>query len=340
MKLSEYLKSNSITFIIHLICMIMLASFLFATGNSFATIGLILFAWLVIAVLFYAVTYTQRNHYFRSVFSLLDSLDKRYLIGEVMPDGFRIEDIKYREIIRKSNKAVVEAIHKLEEEQRDYQEYIESWVHEIKAPLTSIHLICANHKDDHTRKILTELSKVDNYVETVLVYAKSSQVHIDYMIQEYPLKEIILETIARNQQYLIQNQMQIDLRCESETVFCDKKWLEFILAQLLLNAVKYRKGISGTIVFSSQEHSEYTTLIVQDFGIGISRTDLSRVFEKGFTGNNGRSAAGLEKATGMGLYLCKKLCINLGLDISIESIENEYTKVLITFPKNSSLTKM
>lgn len=340
MKIVEYLKSKSLAFIIHFISMVILSFFLLAVGNTPETVRLILYAWFIIAIFFYATDYVQKNNYFKSIFSLLEHLDKRYLIGEVMPDSFRIEDINYREIIRQSSKSVIEAIHKIENEQRDYQEYIESWVHEIKTPLTSIHLICTNHKDENTRKILMELSKVDNYVDTALFYAKSNQVHSDYLIKECDLKEIILETIARNQQYLIQNQIKIDIDCDTELVFCDKKWLEFILTQLLLNAVKYKKGDTGAIVFSVQKRTDNTSLIIQDYGIGIAKTDISRVFEKGFTGNNGRTAVGMEKATGMGLYLCKKLCNNLGLAIDIQSVPNEYTKVYITFPKNSLITKL
>ncbi|MDD3251813.1 MAG: sensor histidine kinase [Lachnospiraceae bacterium] len=340
MKISEYLKSKSLIFMIHFICMLLLSFFLLAVGNTLETAGIILSAWFLIAGLFFVVDYRQRDHYFRSLFSLLNHLDKRYLIGEMMPDSFRIDDKKYKQIIQKSNKSVMEAIHIIEDTGKDYQEYIESWVHEIKTPLTSIHLICANHKDENTRKILVELSKVDNYVETVLFYAKSNQVHNDYMIKEYSLKEMILETIAKHQQYLIQNQMNIKIDCEAATVPCDKKWMEFILTQLLLNAVKYKKGETGTIVFSNQKGSDHTTLIVQDFGIGIPESDLSRVFEKGFTGQNGRTGAGLTKATGMGLYLCKKLCVNLGLDIKIDSVFGEYTNVLITFPKSSHITKV
>lgn len=340
MKRLEYLKDKSLTIIIHLTSMLILSFFLLAVGNALGTICIILFAWFMIVIIFYTFDYTQRNQYLRSVFSLLEHLDKRYLVGDVMPESFHIEDKKYREIIRKSNKSVIEAVHTIEQQQRDYKEYIESWVHEIKIPLTSVHLICANHKEENTRRILMELSKVDNYVETVLFYAKSNEVHNDYMIKEYSLKEIVLETIARNQQYLIQNKMKIDINCESETVFCDKKWLEFILTQLLFNAVKYKKGETGSIIFSNHKSPEYTTLMIQDFGIGIAETDILRVFEKGFTGNNGRSGAGLEKSTGMGLYLCKKLCINLGLSIDIQSVQNEYTNVTITFPKSSLITKV
>lgn len=340
MKITEYLKSKSLTLLLCFISMGILSFFLLAVGNSLGTVSLVLFAWFIITILFYTIDYWQRNRYFQSIISLMDQLDKRYLIGEVMPDSFRIDDRKHREIIRKSNKSVIEAIHQIEDKQCDYREYIESWVHEIKTPLTSIHLICTNHKDDITRKILMELSKVDNYVDTALYYSKSDQVHTDYLIKECDLKEIILETIARNQQYLIQNQMKININCKAESVFCDKKWLEFILTQLLLNAVKYKKGDTGTIVFSAEKNSDCTVLIVQDFGIGIAETDISRVFEKGFTGNNGRSAVGMEKATGIGLYLCKKLCINLGLGIDIQSVQNNDTKVCITFPKSSLITKM
>lgn len=340
MRLRDYCRSRQLAFFIQLCAAFLLTFFLLAVGNSWNSILLILLVWLLTLLIYYGVDYVQRARYFRAVEETLAHLEKKYLLGELLPDSFRLEDCFYKELLQKSNKAVIEAIHQVERERQDYQEYMESWVHEIKGPLTTAYLICTNEKNAACRKILPELMKMDHYIDTALVYAKSEQVEKDFCVKAYDLKVLVMEAIVRNQQYLIQNHMQVFVNLESETIFSDQKWVLFILTQLLLNGAKYRKEEGGRISFTKASASEQIILSVRDEGIGIPGEDIDRVFEKGFTGKNGRTEAGLRKASGMGLYLCKKLCTNLGLTISIESVYGEYTEVQITFPRSSYLTKL
>lgn len=340
MRLSAYLRSRSMIILLQILGLFFLVFFLYLTGNSKGTLEMICLAWLFGHGAFYGISYFWKKKYFDTVEDLLEHLEKRYLIGEVMPDSFGLEDQIYRRIIRRSNQSVMEAIDKLERQRQDYQEYMESWVHEIKAPLSAAHLICENQKNEVTRSILTELSQMDHDIETALFYAKSDQIENDYCIKEYDLREIILEAIERNRQCLIQNQMKVEMQIEPVSIFGDKKWLVFLLTQIMLNAVKYKKEGAGTIGFLTVKETDSILLSVKDDGIGIPKEDLPRIFEKGFTGKNGRTPVGMERASGIGLYLCKKLCKGMGMELYAASVQGEFTEMTLIFPKNSYITKL
>lgn len=337
MRLVDYLKDKVMVILLNLLMLFLLCCFLLTAHNTVNTIIIIILTWIFVLILFFGVDYYCRAAYFKSLDTLLNRLDKRYLIAEVMEKSYRLEDKKYREILRKSNKSVIEKITELEDEQQDYKEYIESWVHEIKLPLTAMELICDNHKDDVTRKLQAEITKVDNFVEMVLFYARAEKVYQDYLIQEINLESIIYELIARNKMYLIQNQMAIEVDCRDVRVSSDKKWLSFILNQLLINAVKYKKPGVGSLNFRSDFDEQVVRLVVEDSGIGIKDSEIGRIFDKGFTGTNGRQD---KKATGIGLYLCEKLCKRLGIELTVESKVSEYTRLVLVLPRNTFLSKL
>lgn len=158
-----------------------------------------------------------------------------------MPESFGLEDRKYRELIRKSNKSVIERIHQMEQNQKDYREYIESWVHEIKAPITAIALNCENNRDERSRYLLVENRKVENYVDMALYYARMDAVYKDYMIAETNLQEVAQQVLLQNKYYLIQSHVKAEVACP-DTVYSDKKWIAFILNQLIQNSVKYGRS--------------------------------------------------------------------------------------------------
>ncbi|MTO10087.1 sensor histidine kinase [Turicibacter sanguinis] len=336
MRLGDYLKDKIMVILLNVFMLFLLCCFLLMVNNLFSTILIISIVWIVVLVTFLMVDFYRRSTYFNRLDKLLNGLNERYLIAEVMEKSYRLEDQKYREILRKSNKSVIEKINELEDEQTDYREYIESWVHEIKLPLTTMELICENHKDAVTRKVQSEIIKVEHFVEMVLFYARSEKVYQDYLIQELNLQSIIYDLIGRNKMYLIQNQMSVEVKC-ADLVCCDKLGLSFILNQLLVNAVKYKKPGGGQVRFWSECDDDFVRLVLEDDGIGIKESELGRIFDKGFTGSNGRNQA---KSTGMGLYLCDKLCKGLGIELSVESQIGEYTRMILIFPKQTFLSKL
>ena len=161
MRLSDYIKDKIMTYLLHLLCMILLTFFFYITGYNKNAVSLILFCWCLILILWTGVGYVRRKQYFTEAEHILEQADQRYLLGELLPPSSRLEDCLYRELILKSNKSVIERIRKIEDTQKEYREYIESWVHEIKAPITGIQLMCENHKDPVTRQIMLENKKIE-----------------------------------------------------------------------------------------------------------------------------------------------------------------------------------
>ncbi|MCM1498241.1 MAG: sensor histidine kinase [Clostridium sp.] len=363
MRLIDFLRDRGLLLLLHLVCMCVAAGFLNATGYGRANILLILIFWFMVLAVWLAVTYLQRRKYFQEMEQILEKVDQRYLLGELLPDSFRLEDRLYREMIRKSNKSVIERIRRIEDEQTDYREYIESWVHEIKAPITSISLICDNRRrfrptgeesEDRSIKaegtvqrsggqkktaddfgtISMENQRVENYVDMALYYARLENVYKDYLIRETNLQEVVNEVLGKNRLLLIWHHVQADVDC-ADSVYTDRKWIAFILNQLVLNSVKY---CSGTPVFHfyTKREKNGVNLILEDNGTGIPAEELSRIFEKGFTGSNGRNH---ERSTGMGLYLCRKLCDKLGIGITAESEYGTGTKMSLQFPISNYISR-
>lgn len=336
MRLGRYIWDKIGLLLLQLACMFLLGLYLWVTGNESVNILLTVICWLLILTGYLGWDYYHRKKYFDRIFRQLEGLDQRYLIGELLPDSWRLEDALYREILRCSGKSVIEKIHILEDEAKEYREYMESWIHEVKTPITAMSLICENHRDTYTDRMKYELGKVENEVERVLYFARSEQVYQDYMIREVNLREVVLAAIRRNKQYLIAADISIELKVEDRPVHTDGKWVEFLLNQIIGNSIKYKRkdGAGGVITISTQTAGSQVSLILEDNGIGIPADDRKRIFDKGFTGSNGRSRG---SSTGIGLYLCRKLCDKLEIGLRAESEEGAYTRMILTFPDSDHM---
>ncbi|MDD2978469.1 MAG: sensor histidine kinase [Hespellia sp.] len=334
----SYLKDKFLLLLLQAVCMCIMGVFLCLTGYPVADFWLILIAWFVILSAWLITNWLERRRYFQKMDRILEGLDQRYLLGELMPKSWHLEDKLYQGMIRKSNKAVIERIHQIEEEESDYKEYIEGWVHEIKAPITSISLICENRRkqgDSEYGTVGLENQKIENYVDMALYYARSEEVYKDYMIQETSLEAVVYEVLSKNRQFLIEHQIQAEVDCQDK-VYTDGKWISFLLNQMILNSVKY-KSEHPLLKIYTRKTEKSVLLILEDNGICIRKEELSRIFDKGFTGSNGRAH---ERATGMGLYICKKLSSKLGVDLRAESTWGKGTKMMIEFPISTYLSKM
>lgn len=332
MNFGEYLRDKIGIILLNLSCSLGLSVFLYAIGNSPGVIGLILVGWSMVFVGYITINYIRRNKYFSRIKSMLDGLEQKYLITEMIGQTHGLEDKEYVSILRRASKSMAEEVNYIKYDRQEYKEYIESWIHEVKLPIASIQLMCENNKTDVTRKILLELRKIENDVEKALYYARSNEVWKDYMIHKIDIDQIVTDVISKNMQFFIQNRTQIEKNCENTFAYTDGKWLEFIVNQILVNAVKYKKSNNPMIRIYSEELESATTLVIEDNGIGIKESEIHRIFDKSFVGSNGRKT---ERSTGMGLYLCKKLCDKLGLEIDAESEIDNYTKITIRFPKGS-----
>lgn len=334
MRLTDYIRDHAAVLLVHTAGILFLSIYLLLVGNGKTTVFLIAVIWIGSIVLFFAIDFYRRRNYFKRLKALLEELDNRYLIAEVMEPSAHLEDQIYREILRKSNKSVIEKINKLESSQKNYREYIETWIHEIKLPLTAAILICENNKGEESRRLLMELSKIEKQIQQALFYARMEYTSQDYIIHRVNLRNMVLEAISTNKPYFIQSGMQISLEISEENpieISTDEKWVEFMLDQVFSNCMKYKREENPSIRIYAKKGKNQVSLVIEDNGMGIAKEDIRRIFDKGFTGKNGRSS---KRSTGIGLYLCKGLCDRLGIGISCEAEEGVFTRMIFTFPES------
>ncbi len=281
----------------------------------------------------FLVEYYSKKNYYETIKSRIKELQEEYLIMEVLPKADFTEANILEEIIRDIGKSMLENVNKYKYLQEDYKDFIELWIHEIKIPIATSKMIVENNKNEITASIDEELDKIDNYTEQALFYARSNTVEKDYIVRKIQLKEIVNASILKNKAQLIQNKISIDIKDLEEIVYTDSKWCIFIINQIIQNSIKYSKKENRQIEIFSEEKKENIILHLKDNGIGIKESELTRVFEKGFTGENGRITG--KKSTGIGLYLCKKLCDKLCIGLELNSKKDEGTEVKLIFPKNS-----
>ena len=332
MSYKEYLKGNIGIILFNILSLIVLSVFLFCVGNKFKSILVIYIAWTGVLLIYLVIAYKKRKYHFDFVEKCICNIDKKYLISEVLEVPPFIDAEPYYYLLKKSSKSMREEINKEKLILKDYKEYIEQWIHEVKTPISLIKLIEENNRTTKSSAILMQLEEIDRYVEQALFYARSEDVEKDYLVKDVSLQSCVNNVITRNKQGFIINNIDIEIEDVDKSVYCDSKWLEFIFNQIIVNSIKYRNKINPKVKIYSQSIKNGTQLIIEDNGIGIPSDELERVFEKGFTGNIGRLNS---KSTGIGLYLCRKLCDKLGLAIDIQSEINGYTKVIITFPMGS-----
>ena len=321
---------NRIPFLLtNLICMVALIVFLLVCGNSISVVLLILVVWAVVLLSGLFLTYWKRKQQMQKLLDMAGWLSERYLISEVMELPEQAEDQVYYQLLKMAGKSMLEQIGEVRRERLEYKEYIERWIHEIKTPITAMKLLCENHRTDWTKELLLELEKTNRFTEQALYYARSEHTEKDYSVREMSLSQVVHQAIADNKYLLLQSGVRLEVEEMADTVYSDEKWVRFILNQLIANVVKYRSG-QPVLRFSTRRQQDQVILVVEDNGIGISPADLPRVFEKGFTGQNGRM---VQQSTGIGLYLCKRLCDKLGIGIAAES-SGQGTAISLAFHIN------
>ncbi len=270
MNITSFLRDKLMLYLLHLVCMMALGVFLLATGYPKDACLLIWICWILVLLVWTIYEYRKRKRYFSKMEAVLAQIDQHFLLGELMPFSERLEDRLYREMIRRSNGAVIERVHAAEKAKEDYREYIESWVHEIKAPITSVALMCENHKSEVTRSISRENGKIENLVDRTLYYARSDEVYKDYLIQETDLQAVAAEVVGRGKSYFIQNAVQVEINC-TDTVYTDRKWIAFILNQILQNSLKYRRETDAWIRIYTEREAHCVRLWSRTTASGLRR---------------------------------------------------------------------
>ena len=266
---------------------------------------------------------------YRESYKKLKFLEKNILNDlEDLPKSLDIRIDYYHKIIEK----LYEELEKLTQENRqkntDMVDYYSMWVHQIKTPIAAMNFLLDNEEVD--QKILQqELFKIERYVEMVLTYIRLDSISSDYVITKINLDEVVKESVKKYATIFINKKIKLNYVSHETMVISDKKWLSFAFEQILGNSVKYSSA-GGEITIETYENK----LVIEDNGMGIKEEDLPRIFEKGFTGFNGRYE---KKSSGLGLYLCKKTLDKLGHHIEISSKVGEGTRIEIIFPKEDTL---
>lgn len=239
----------------------------------------------------------------------------------------RIEE-EYQVIIERLYKLLKDNIQLVETAHSEQMEYYTMWVHQIKTPISAMRLALQSRDNPDGSIIDQELFKIEQYVEMALQYIKIKQLSSDLVIRKYSLKTIINTSVKKYAALIIYKKLSINAEEIDQTVLTDSKWLSFLIEQLLSNAVKY------TYHGGIRIYTEHKSLVIEDTGIGIYKEDMERIFEKGYTGFNGRMD---KKASGIGLYLVKKVADSLSLGIMIHSEVGVGTKAVLTFPEQEKI---
>ena len=240
---------------------------------------------------------------------------------ENLPSPKTLIEEDYTNLILNLNKEYKTYISKSDIAKSDMIDYYTMWVHQIKTPISAMKLLIQTSESEISSDLSSELFKIEQYVEMVLSYIRLGSNENDFVIKEYDLDNIVRQAIRKYAPLFIRKKINLDFQPTTYKVLTDEKWLVFVIEQLLSNAIKYTN--KGKISIYPLENKK---LVIEDTGIGISKEDIPRIFDKGFTGYNGRTD---KKATGLGLYLCKNILDKLSHKISIESEVGVKTKVIL-----------
>lgn len=317
--------------IVHIILTIMMVAVTEGTLILFqesVSVQLCVISYLVLVLVSIACyDYFRIREFYRHYEQSLKKLDKKYLIAELMKEPSFLQGRILKESLEDITKSMNDEINKHGRINEEFKQFVNIWVHEIKIPIAGMKLIVHNHKEGSARTLNMQIQRIDTYVEQVLYYLRSEVPQQDYVIQAYSLEEMIGTVIKDNRDSLILEHFSVENKVDNISVYTDKKWFSYILGQIISNGVKYAGMGNRVIRFTTRQHGENVTLEIWDNGMGIDQKDLPRIFEKSYTGSNGHQTTA---STGMGLYICQKLCQELGHSIQAESQKGAYTRILVT----------
>ena len=318
---AAFLRDRALSVAVAIVCAI-------AIGSVVAVLcagpdASVLAACIVLACAAFALTvdYARRRAFYRDLEQVVGDLDRTYYATALIEPPDFLEGRLAYEALQATGKAAADDVAAHKQQAEAYRDYIELWIHEIKTPIAAATLM-----------IKGELDRIEGYVEQALYYARSTSLVQDYAIRETSLAEAVREALRKHARFLIERGVAPTVDVDEDVrVFADVKWLAFVIGQLVANAGKYG---ASTLRFSVREEGAGTSdartvLEVADDGWGVPAGDVPRVFERAFTGENGRRAG---SSTGMGLYLVAELCAKMGLAVALASEEGEGTRVLLAFP--------
>lgn len=332
MNMKEYLWDQKMILLLEILFILVFSFMLTGFGiNAFAAIYVISIQG-IFFIFAMGYNFCRKHKFYSQLKKNQGRLEKKNIISGLIEEPDFLEGVLLYECLIECNKSMNDEILKYKNQSSAYREYVEMWIHEIKTPLAAEKLILENASLETAKALEEEIALVDYYLDQALYYARSTSAEKDYMVKQLDLHQIVDQAIRSNARRMIREKVKVEKEDLEFSIFSDEKWIEFILNQIIINAVKYRRDQNPVIHFSGREENEKVVLEISDNGIGISKKDLPKVMERGYTGTTGRI---YKKSTGMGLYLCRNLCRKLGIQFEIESEEGIGTTVRIGFPRNS-----
>lgn len=255
-----------------------------------------------------------------------------------------IEQKHIANMLKKLHKAYVNKIYKYEEIQKEYSNFINQWVHQMKTPVSVINLILQEENASEFKEVFDSIGeeneKISQGLNIMLYNARMNEFNHDFNVEYIDIVLILRKVVNDNKKLLIRNSIFPKIARQTAMVQTDKKWIYFVINQIVINAIKYTSVAirdKKVINFNIEENDKQIVLSIEDNGIGIPNEDLGRVFNAFFTGKNGRKTS---ESTGMGMYLAKRICGELGHKLYVESEEGKGTKFFIVFYKGKNIFKL
>lgn len=329
MNIFSFIKMNKLTLTFFTIVLTLVNFIMFTSSNLGKSLNDILYLDFLIAVfsiIFVAISY---RNWINRYELLREALDDNRDINAALPveEDFYTELIK--DIVENKNLEINAQIKELKISIDELNDYITKWIHEIKIPVSVCELILERAEEPIIAdEIQNELERIKFLVSQVLYISRASSYSEDLTVREINLNKIIKSSIKRNSTLLISKNIEVSISDLDFNILSDEKWISYIIDQLLNNSYKYLSMDGRIDITGALDDNGNIKLIVRDNGAGILPKDISRVFDKSFTGNN---KSNLSKSTGMGLYISKKMLDKLGHKIEVKSEPNIFTEFTITF---------
>ncbi len=321
MRFGTYIFGKLHIVLLFLLFIIFFSLFLFLSGSSLAFISTMVISGLVVGFSSQLITYLINKKRIERIRRTIESLDDKYLVGEVITPPSDIVSYEYYLLMKEISSSAISTITEKEKEAKNYRDYLENWVHEIKTPLSALSLILDN--DGDKRKMKREIKRAENITDTILSLSRLDNIHSDKNIKRLNLRSIVEEAVRDEMSLLIYKGNRIEINGEGEA-YTDHILFSSILRQLLVNATKYAP--SSLLSFSVAP--DYLSL--KDNGPGISKSEIKRVTEKGYVGEKWRG----KNSNGMGLYIVKETAKNLSIGFEIISEEGKGTSFIFRFPQS------
>ncbi|WP_346890383.1 sensor histidine kinase [Clostridium sp. UBA1056] len=323
MKMMDYIKINKIWLISNSIIFIIINCILYSSSTinkSFQDIVYMDVLIVLTVLIAFIYGFIKEKNKYSSILKCSEELDNKIKdfhlnVFSNMLEKQKLEHLKKEEILKNNI--------------NDFEDYITKWVHDIKINIAVIYLLLENLEEEQSQKTISEMKQMEFSVNQMLYVTRANNYNIDIKSEQVSVKDEIKKAIKENTEFFIDKNIEIIVEVEGFNIISDRKWIHYILSQIINNSSKYTNENGELYIFSKEDSKAYY-LHIKDNGIGIPKEDINRIFNKGFTGKNGRTRT---KSTGIGLYYAKKMCNNLNIDLKVESEEGEYTEFILSFYK-------